>query len=346
MDVTPELLRALPKAELHVHLDGSLRPSTLIELARLREKPLPSDDPGTLARLMAPDDPGDLEAYLRRFETTLSVMQQADDLERIAYELARDAAAEGVRWLEVRWCPVLNTREGLSLAEAVEAPLRGLRRAEEEHGVGCGAILCALRSMDPAVSVEVARRALAFRDRGVVAFDLAGGERGHPAREHREAFRLAAMGDLPVTVHAGEADGPDSIRQALHDCGARRIGHGTRLHEDPSLLAYVRDFQVPLEVCLTSNVQTGVVPSVEAHPLRLYLERGLVVTLSTDNRLVSGTTLSREYALAHQRLGLGWPDLKEIALMGFRSAFLPLDEKLALLAGVEAELAQLEAAPG
>lgn len=339
--VSRERLLALPKAELHVHLDGSLRPGTLIDLARERGVSLPSQDPEELGRHMVASDVHDLDEYLERFDVTLSVMQDAAALERIAYELAEDNARESVRWLEVRYCPVLNTREGLTLAGAVEAALAGLARAEAGLGIRTGVILCALRQLDPSVSTEVAEAALAYQGRGVVGFDLAGPERGHPARDHREAFAVAARANLAITVHAGEADGADSIRQALQECGARRIGHGTRLGEDPDLLAYVRDFRVPLEVCITSNVQTRVVRSAAEHPVRAYRDSGVAVTLNTDNRLVSGTTLTDEYWKAHRELGFSWDELVQVARTGFQSAFLRRDLRAELVEEIEREIAAL-----
>jgi adenosine deaminase len=293
--------------------------------------PVPADDPAELERLVVAADAGSLERYLAGFQLTVAVMQDAPALERIAYELAADAAAEGVRYLEVRYCPALNTQTGLPLVEAVEAPLRGLARARAELGVHATVIVCALRHLEPAVSLDLARLAADFRGRGVVGFDLAGPERGHPAREHRAAFAVAAEAGLGITVHAGEADGPASIWQALDDCRAQRIGHGTRLHEDPALLARVRESAVPLEVCLTSNVQTGAVASYASHPARRYLDQGLPVTLSTDNRLISGTTLTDELWNAHTHLGLTWPELLAVTRASFQHAFLPDAERTQLL---------------
>ncbi len=336
-----DLLRALPKAELHVHLDGSLRPDTMLELARDRGVDLPAQDSDGLARAMVANDAADLEAYLERFAWTLSVMQDADALERIAYELALDHHAENVRHVEVRWCPLLNREGGLALDEALLAPIRGLRRAADETGVSWGVIVCALRHLEARASVELAELAVAHRDEGVVAFDLAAGEAGHPAAHHAEAFTVAARGDLSRTVHAGEAWGTDSIRQALIEGRAHRIGHGTRLHEDPGLERYVRDHRICLEVCLTSNVQTRVAASIAAHPVRRYYDLGIPVSLATDNRLVSGTTLTREYELAHRHLGFTPSELATVTRTGFEHAFLPLDRKWDLLASVDRELALL-----
>lgn len=340
--VTPALIDALPKAELHVHLDGSLRPETMLELAAAAGKPLPAHDAASLAAVMRADDSADLVEYLRRFDWTLSVMQTAEAIERIAFELAVDLAAENVRYAEVRFSPALNTHGGLSGDEALAASLRGLRRASDETGIVTGVIVCAIRSFEPGHSLAMAELAVRWKGRGVVGFDLAGAEAGYPPRKHREAFDLVAAANLPVTIHAGEAYGPESIHQALHVCGARRIGHGTRLEEDPDLLAYLTDFRIPLEICLTSNVQTRVSSSFAAHPLRRYFDAGLVVTLNTDNRLVSGTTMCREYALAHRHHGFTWEELVAITRMGFQSAFLSHRAREALLARVDAEIALLE----
>ena len=339
--VTRELLQRLPKTDLHVHLDGSLRPETMIELAREYGVELPENEPAALRDYMHVQDARNLVDYLARFDVTLSVMQTPESLERVAYELAEDAASEKVRYMEVRYCPALHTRNGLDLGETVEAPLRGLLRAEEELGIRTALIVCALRHLDPATSLEMAELAVSFKDRGVAALDLAGGEDGNPAVEHREAFDLAVRHDLATTVHAGEAAGPESIRQALHDCHARRIGHGTRLFEDESLMGYVNDFRIPLEINLTSNVQTRAVDDLASHPLRLYYDEGLVVTLNTDNRLMSATTVTEEFWRAHEHLGFEWDELCDIAIMGFESAFLPLAEKLALLEEVTGEVERL-----
>ncbi len=340
-----DLLHALPKAELHVHLDGSLRPATMLELGREVGAKLPAETVDELARVMVADDASDLDSYLKRFAWTLSVMQTAEAIERIAYELVLDHAAENVRLLEVRWSPILNTEGDLDSAQALEAGLRGLERGAHETGMKVGAIVCALRHLTPAVSCELAELAVAYQDRGVVAFDLAAGEAGNPAATHAEAFTIAARGDLGRTVHAGEAWGAESIRQALVDGRALRIGHGTRLQEDPRLEAFVRDQQICLEVCLTSNVQTRVAPTLQDHPLPRYFDLGIPVSLATDNRMVSGTTLTREYISAASGLGLGIPELGRIARYGFEHAFLPWDEKRRLLAEVDRELDELGIVP-
>jgi adenosine deaminase len=268
-------------------------------------------------------------------------MQTEEALERIANELAVDAAAEGVRYIEIRYAPILNTAGGLSLGAAVEAPLRGLERAEREQGIVGRVIVCAIRNMAKDIALELARLAVAYRGRGVVAFDLAGGERGNPAATHARAFEFARTHDLPCTCHAGEGDGPDSVRQALHICGAHRLGHATRLIEDESLTEFVNDRRIPLEICLTSNVQTRATASYETHPLRAYFERGLNVVLNTDNRLMSGVTLTDEYVVAAERLGFDFDDLARMAMNGFHSAFLPYAERQRLAAAAEAEIQAL-----
>ena len=338
-----ELLRRLPKAELHCHLDGSVRPETLLELAREYDQPAPRDDPEALREYMRVDDARSLEDYLARFDVTLGVMQTAAALERIANELSIDAARDGVRYLEVRYAPVLNTRRGLSLGEAVEAPLRGLERAERDGGAVARVIICGLRHMASDVSLELSRLAVAYRHRGVVGFDLAGGELGNPASPHAAAFAYAREHDLACTCHAGEGAGASSVREAVHVCGANRIGHATRLYEDESLMQYVNDRRIALEICLTSNVQTHAVESYQEHPLRAYFDRGMNVVLNTDNRLMSGTTLTDEYLHAATALGFTFDELAEIALNGFSSAFLPWEERQRLLGRARDEIARLRA---
>jgi adenosine deaminase len=324
-------LRALPKAELHCHLDGSVRPSTLVDLAREHGVTLPRQTPGELAEFMRVDDAQSLEDYLRRFDVTISVMQTAEALERIAYELAEDASEDGVRYIEIRNAPLLNVVQGLNLVQAIEAPLRGLRKAENDFGITARFIVCGLRQFPPESSLEMAKLAVEFKNEGVVAFDLAGGEKGNSAARHAEAFRYAREHDLAVTVHAGEGDGAESVREAIHACGANRIGHGTRLIEDPDLTQYVNDRRIALEVCLTSNVQTRVAESYATHPFREYFDRGLNVTLNTDNRLMSATTLTDEYVYAAEHLGFTLEELAGVALNGFESAFLPWEDRLIMI---------------
>jgi len=338
--LSKEALRRWPKAELHVHLDGCLRPETMLELARAQGVRLPADTPEALTQALSVKGSRSLEEYLSKYEITLSVMQTAEALERIAYEFVRDVAAEHVRYVEVRYSPALH-RPALTLTEAIEAPLAGIKRAEAETGTKVGLIICGIRTLPPAVSLELAQAAADYRSAGVVAFDLAGAERGHPAAEHRAAFAHAARHGLACTCHAGEGDGPDSIHEALHACGARRIGHGTRLGEDPALLAYVVEHRIPLEMCLSSNVHTRTVAALAEHPFKRYLDQGVVVTLNTDGRLMDGISLTDEYYLAHAVLGLSRQDLARVVLASCESAFLPEYEKVALISRVQSELEAL-----
>ena len=342
--ITSELIRRIPKAELHCHLDGSVRPATLLELARDQHKPMPCDDPDALREFMRVDDARNLEEYLDRFAITLSVMQQDEAMERIAYELAEDCAKEGVRYLETRFAPILNVREGLDLERAVEAPLRGLARAEREFGITSRVIVCAIRNMPPSASLEAAWLAVDYMGDGVVGFDLAGGELGNPAGLHSRAFDHCAEHGLPCTCHAGEGDGASSIAAAMHSCHAHRIGHGTHLIDDPALMAEAKAAGVAIECCLTSNVQTRATAAYDTHPLRRYFDAGLQVSINTDNRLMSGTDLVQEYGLAAKHLDFSFDELMTLARHGFTTAFLPPAERDALVTRMDAEFAALRAA--
>lgn len=336
-----ERFRAWPKAELHVHLDGSLRPETMLDLAAARGIALPATDPGTLRQWMLVDDARDLTDYLARFDVTIALLQEPEAIARVAHEMVLDAHADGLRYLEIRYCPELSTREGLSLDEVVRAEWQGLTRGMAETGVVARIINCSLRHYDPEVSIRLAEHSVRMRDHGVVGFDLAGGEAGNPPQIHREAFDIAARGGLGITVHAGEAAGWESIFEAIHSCRAVRLGHGTRLHENPELLAYVRDRRICIEANITSNLQTRVVQTAAEHPVRQYLEAGVAVTLCTDNWLMSGVALSDEYALAAAELGLDRSRLETLVLAAFEHAFLPWPERRALLERAQADLVSL-----
>jgi adenosine deaminase len=339
--LTREVVRRLPKAELHVHLDGCLRPETMIDLARRARVTLPASDPDALRRYMQVDDARNLEEYLLRFDTTVALLQDPEAIERVAYEIAEDAARDGVRYLEVRYCPQLSRKGGLTLDEVIAAQLGGFARGERDFGIIARVINCSLRHYDPSVSLEIAQRSVAFRDRGVVAFDLAGGEAGRPPGVHRSAFDLAAGGFLGITVHAGEAAGAESVAEAVHLCHANRIGHGTRLRESPPLLEYIRDRRILVEANITSNVQTRAVARAAEHPVREYFDAELNVTLCTDAWLMTGVSLSDEYWLAHTELGFTREEIDQLILNGFGSAFLPWPERMTLLDEVRDELADI-----
>jgi len=339
MKLTLDVLRKLPKTELHCHLDGSLRPRTVLELAKEQKVRLPTTNLTRLTYLMqAGKRTRNLADYLKIFEITLSVMQEKEALYRIAYELVEDCAAENVRHLEVRYSPVLHRKRRLPYEDIVDPVIAGLRDAGARLDISTGVIICGIRSMSPQVSFALAELAVAYKGRGVLAFDLAGQEKDYPAKAHREAFQLIAKHNINSTVHGGEAFGPESIAQALHYCGAHRIGHGTRLLEDPDLLRYVRDHRVPLEMCLSSNVQTRVARSIHVHPFGQYFRMGLRVTLNTDNRLMSATTSSQEIALAARGFKLSPYEIKRIIINGFKSAFMPYPQKARMLREVNLEI--------
>jgi adenosine deaminase len=243
-----------------------------------------------------------------------------------------------VRLLEVRYSPMLHTRQGLKLVNVVEAVLGGLRAARDAYGIESNIIVCGIRNISPEHSLEMAELAVAYKGRGVVGFDLAGAEYDHPAKHHKAAFQLVRDNNINCTIHAGEAYGPESIAQALHVCGAHRIGHGCRLREDGDLLHYINDHRIPLECCPSSNVQTGAVKDLSRHPLRLYYDLGLRVTINTDNRLVTDTSVSRELWLCHTKIGMGLSDIKSLIMAGFKSAFLPFHVKQSALRQVSEEL--------
>lgn len=334
-----EVFQALPKTDLHVHLDGSLRLSTILELAAEQGVELPGRTEAELAAAIGCGrECGSLVEYLRGFDITLSVMQTEAALRRTAFELAEDAHRENVRYMEVRYSPMLHTQRGLKLTTVVEAVLEGLDQAEERYGIEGKVIICGIRNISTESSYRMAELAVAYKGRGVVGFDLAGAEADFPAKHHREAFQLVRDNNINTTIHAGEAYGPESIAQALHVCGAHRIGHGVRLREHGDLLRYVNDHRIPLECCPSSNLQTGAVQALAQHPLKLYFDLGLRVTVNTDNRLITDTTVSRELWLVHTQLGIPFREMKSLVLAGFKSAFRPFHEKQAVLRRVAAEL--------
>jgi adenosine deaminase len=285
---------------------------------------------------------GSLAEYLKAFDVTLKVMQTESSLFRIAYELGEDAASENVRYMEVRYAPMLHTQRGLKLTRVIEAVLAGLKAARDKFGIESNVIVCGIRNVSPASSLEMAEIAVAYKGRGVVGFDLAGAEYDHPAKHHRAAFQLVRDNNINVTIHAGEAYGPESIAQAIHVCGAHRIGHGCRLREDGDLLHYVNDHRIPLECCPSSNVQTGAVHDLSSHPLKLYFNLGLRVTVNTDNRLVTDTTVSKELWLCHTQMGMSFRDIKSVIMAGFKSSFLPFHERHGYLRRVGQELARFD----
>jgi len=332
-------LRKLPKTDLHVHLDGSLRLDTIIALAEEQGVKLPANEPDRLAKAIHMGEIcDDLNDYLKAFDVTLSVLQTEKALFRAAYDLAADAAAENVRLMEVRYAPNLHVRKGLALTRIVECVLDGLNAARQDHGIISNVIISGIRHIAADQSLRLAELSVAYKNKGVVGFDLAGAEYDYPAKAHRDAFYLVRNNNVNSTCHAGEAYGPESIHQAIHVCGAHRIGHGTRLREDGDLLNYVNDHRIPLEVCLTSNVQTRAVTDYRSHPLKFYYDFGIRVTINTDNRLITDTTVTTELVRAVDHFNLDIYDARQLVLNGFKSAFLPFHERQSLLRRISLEL--------
>jgi adenosine deaminase len=332
-----EIVKA-PKALLHDHLDGGLRPATVLELA---------DGIGHTVRAeqLSPVAPGSLERYLEAFAHTVAVMQTEPALHRVAAECAQDLAADGVVYAEVRFAPEQHLERGLRLEQVVEAVLAGFadgaaRAAEVGTPIRVGTLLTAMRHA--ARSMEIAELAVRYRDAGVVGFDIAGAEAGYPPTRHLDAFEYLQRENFHFTIHAGEAFGLPSIWQAIQWCGADRLGHGVRIVDDLDvtdpdrprlgrLAAYVRDKRIPLELCPSSNVQTGAAPSIREHPIGLLRDLRFRVTVNTDNRLMSGTSMSREMALLVEAFGYGWTELQWFTINAMKSAFIPFDERLAII---------------
>jgi adenosine deaminase len=342
MKLDSALLQQLPKVLLHEHLDGGLRPQTVIDLAQAcGYAGLPTDDAEELgAWFHRGANKGSLPEYLEGFSHTIAVMQTRSAIERVAFEFIEDMFHDGVVYAEVRFAPCFHTGIGLTPEAVVQAALDGLHRGREKYGVEWGLIVCAMRNHTD--SLEWAEMAIDFRHRGVVGFDLAGEEAGYPPKKHVEAFHAIQRANFCSTLHAGEAFGVASIWQALQLCGAHRLGHATRLTDDMtivdgrivklgSLAQYILDRRTPLEMCLSSNVHTGAVRSMAEHPFKLYYERGFRVTLNTDDRLMSDTTMTKEFGIAVEQFGLALADLEKITINSIKSAFLHFDERLRLI---------------
>lgn len=343
--VNPDSILTAPKVLLHDHLDGGLRPQTVVELAADAGHPLPTEDTEELASWFVESaGSGALERYLDTFQHTVAVMQRADHLTRVAAECVEDLAEDGVVYAEVRYAPEQHLAADLTLDEVVAAVGEGFelgaqRAAARGHRIVARQLLTAMRHQ--ARSLEIAQLAVAHRDEGVAGFDIAGAEAGHPPTRHLDAFEYVHRENGHVTIHAGEGFGLPSIWQALQWCGADRLGHGVRIIDDVHvdgddvtlgrLAAYVRDTRVPLELCPSSNVQTGAAPSIQNHPIGLLTRLGFRVTVNTDNRLMSGTSTSRELALVADAFDLGLADLRWFTINAMKSAFYPFDLRLALI---------------
>src|SRR4029077_19980076 len=345
MEFEKALLQSLPKVLLHEHLDGVLRPQTVIDLAKeVNYRDLPTDDPQELAKwFFQGANQASLAKYLKGFAHTIAVMQTEEALQRVAYEQAEDLSNDGVVYFETRFAPVFHTRRGLTHQQAVSAVLKGLDHGRKDFGVDSGLIICAMRNMN--TSLEMAELAVDFRERGVVGFDLAGEKGGYPPKKHVDAFHYIQRENFNITVHAGEGYGKESIWQAIQYCGAHRIGHGTRLIDDIAvvdgravklgdLAQYVLDKRIPLEICLISNVHTGATPSLAEHPFRILYQEKFRVTLNTDNRLMSDTTMTQEFEAAANTFGLSLDDFEKITINAMKSAFLPYDQRIRFIYSV------------
>jgi adenosine deaminase len=340
-----EIVRA-PKVVLHDHLDGGLCAQTIIDLAPEAGHELPTTDAADLQRWFVKSaDSGSLERYLETFEETLAVMQTTDNLRRVARECAEDLAADGVVYAEVRYAPEQHLARGLTLDEVVDAVRVGFEQGEElarddGHPIVVRQLLTAMRHQ--ARSREIAELTVRYRDLGVVGFDIAGAEAGYPPTRHLDAFEYLQRENAHFTIHAGEAFGLPSIWQAIQWCGADRLGHGVRIIDDITvgndatpklglLAAYIRDKRIPLELCPSSNIQTGAAPSVAEHPIGLLAKLRFRVTVNTDNRLMSGTSMSQEMAKLVDAFGYGLDDLRWFTINAMKSAFLPFDQRLAII---------------
>ncbi|MDD4082315.1 MAG: adenosine deaminase [Sphaerochaetaceae bacterium] len=341
--LTEEIIRKAPKVELHDHLDGGLRPSTVIDLAKKYKIKIPTTDEKELQQWFTRGcQQRSLALYLETFSVTISVMQTKEALERIAFEAVEDLAKENVVYAEIRFAPVLHVSLNLELEDVVLAVLLGLERGRRKTGMEYGLILCAMRNQSSSLSLEIAELAVAFRNRKVVGFDIAGDEFGHPPKKHLDAFQYIRNQNFNITIHAGEAFGLESIWQAIQVCGAQRIGHGTRLTEDMSienkqivkmgdLSHFILDKRIPLEMCLSSNVGTGAAKDFASHPFILFFRNNFRVFLCTDNRLMSDTSLTKEMMIASKEYDLNIHDLEKITINAMKSAFTHHDQILDLI---------------
>jgi adenosine deaminase len=342
-----EMIERAPKALLHDHLDGGLRPATVIDIARqVGYDGLPATDVDELtAWFHTASHSGSLVRYLEPFSHTVAVMQTPEALHRVAYECVADLAADSVVYAEVRFAPELHIGRGLSFDDVVDAVLAGFADGEKAAAAGGQAITvrCLVTAMrHAALSREIAELAIRFRDKGVVGFDIAGAEAGYPPTRHLDAFAYMRSHNARFTIHAGEAFGLPSIHEAIAFCGADRLGHGVRIVDDIDvepdgrvhlgrLASILRDKRIPLELCPSSNVQTGAVDNIAEHPFDLLARARLRVTVNTDNRLMSDTSMSREMARLVEAFGYGWSDLARFTINAMKSAFIPFDERLAII---------------
>jgi adenosine deaminase len=340
--IQDNIFKEMPKVLLHDHLDGGLRPLTIIELAKDQNyKSLPTEDPGELQNWFFNNaNAGSLPEYLKGFQHTIAVMQTPEALERVAYEMMEDMKSENIVYIETRFAPIFHVNKKFHYNDVVNSVLKGLERGKKDFDVHYGLILCAMRNMK--ISQEIAELAIDFRERGVVGFDLAGEEGGYPPKKHIEVFHYIQRENFNITIHAGEGFGKESIWQAIQWCGAHRIGHGTRLIEDiavsdgkvikmGTLTQYILDKRIPLEICLSSNLHTGLIKNYFEHPFGLLFKKRFRVTLNTDNRLMSNTTLSKEFKIAYLNFNLVFDDFEKLSINAMKSAFIPYNDRFDII---------------
>ncbi len=342
--VAKGIIERIPKILLHDHLDGGMRIDTIIELAKKEQYPLPTEDPNELLDWFHRGaNQGDLGLYLETFKVIYAILQTEEALERTAYEMMLDLKKDNVVYIETRFAPFFHTQKGLTHSRVMEAVLSGLRQGRKETETEFGLIVCSMRGTD--WSLPMAQLAVKYRDKGAVAFDLAGDEAGNPPKKHLDAFQYCHRKNFNITIHAGEAFGARSIWQALQYCGAHRVGHGTRLVDDftfkggevvsmGSLANYILDKRIPLECCLSSNVHTAAAENFAKHPFRHFYKKRFRVTLNTDNRLMSNTSLSKEMEIAVREYGLGLRDLEVLTLNAMKSAFIHYEQRCKIIYGI------------
>lgn len=341
-----EIIKTVPKVLLHEHLDGTLRPETIIELAReINYDKLPTEDPVELKNWFHRGaNKGNLVEYLQGFEHTCAVMQTREALKRVAFEMMEDMYNDGVCYIEIRFAPIFHTLKGLYMDDVVSAVLEGLEEGKQKFKVEFGLLLCGMRNMQD--TLEIAELAVNYRKKGVVGFDLAGEEGGYPPKKHIDAFEYIQRENFNITIHAGEAFGKESIWQAIQWCGAHRIGHGTRILDDlvtdkdgnvigmGDLANYILDKRIPIEICLLSNVHTGAIDRIENHPFAKLYKNKFRVTINTDDRLMSDTTMTKEFLTAIEHFNLTLEDVEKITINSMKSAFIPYNDRIGYIYNV------------
>lgn len=337
--ITEDVIRLLPKVDLHMHLDGSVKPETIMEFAGEQGIELPArDKTGLIPHMQVDGSCGSLKDYLSKFDFVVPFLQSGPALERVAYETVEQASEHNCAYIEVRFAPQLHRKNGLSAEETIHHVLKGLNRGWRQFGVKAKAIIICMRNHVHKDNIEVIEAAARYAGNGVAAVDLAGDEASYPAERFREIFALTRKKGMPVTIHAGEAAGPANIYEAIANLGASRIGHGVRLKENPQVLEFVKEKRIPLEMCPISNIQTKAVTGWEAYPIREYYDQGLLLTVNTDNPVVSGTNITKEFSVLTEKFGFTLRELGSLIMNGVEAAFMDESEKQMLKRDVRSRL--------